>query len=65
MFTITWETGIPLKSIDIVDILGTQDCGTKQITLKFTDESYRDNTLLLPYYPKNGTDCEFKNVIWK
>ena len=30
MFTITWDTGIPLKSIDVVDILGTQAWGTKQ-----------------------------------
>ena len=38
---------------------------TKQITLKFMDESYRDNTLLLPCFPKNGTEFEFKYVISK
>ena len=38
LFALTWDTGMPLKSIDIVDILGTQAWGTKQITLKFTDE---------------------------
>lgn len=30
MFAITWETGIPLKPIDIVYILGTQAWGAKQ-----------------------------------
>ena len=47
----TWHPGLANK--------------TKQITLKFMDESYRDNALLWPYFPENGTDCEFKNVIWK
>ena len=47
----TWHPGLANK--------------TKQITLKFMDESHRDNALLLPYFPENGTDCEFKNVIWK
>ena len=62
MFTITWDTGIPLKSIDVVDILGTQAWGTKQISLNFTDELIHFFCLISP---KNRTECEFKYVISK